>query len=73
MTSTQLIDDHQMVREYALGPRHHRRKRAGPEGIAGHDQQTGQGVDMTTGWRKSTFSADNSYCVKIRFDGPTSL
>lgn len=28
---------------------------------------------MTTGWRKSTFSSDNAYCVKIRFDGPHIL
>ena len=28
---------------------------------------------MTTTWRKSTFSADNAHCVKIRFDGPHVL
>ena len=28
---------------------------------------------MTTGWRKSTFSSDNAYCVKVRFDGPDVL
>ena len=28
---------------------------------------------MTTTWRKSTFSGDNSHCVKIRFDGPDVL
>jgi Domain of unknown function (DUF397) len=28
---------------------------------------------MNTGWRKSTFSGDNSHCVKIRFDGPDVL
>lgn len=28
---------------------------------------------MTTGWRKASASADNSYCVKVRFDGPDVL
>jgi hypothetical protein len=28
---------------------------------------------MTTTWRKSTFSADNASCIKIRFDGPNVL
>jgi hypothetical protein len=28
---------------------------------------------MNAGWHKATFSGDNAYCVKVRFDGPDVL